>query len=142
DHSVSPWRSSTSLPCGASGAGRSGSGSVGVTRQRYSAGEQPGRQIYSQEYICPDRCCIRRMTGGSMTMTESSPASTPDRVLGARTDMDAVTLRVGDLEAMTSYYSNALALEPIEERSRGAEVHRVLGRGTTPMVRLIGTPNL
>ncbi|WP_307372827.1 VOC family protein [Microbacterium sp. W4I4] len=56
--------------------------------------------------------------------------------------MDAVTLRVGDLEAMTSYYANALALDPIEERSRGAEVHRVLGRGTTPMVRLIGTPNL
>ncbi|MDQ0614709.1 catechol 2,3-dioxygenase [Microbacterium sp. W4I4] len=77
-----------------------------------------------------------------MTVNEIRPASAPDVVLSADTDMDAVTLRVGDLEAMTSYYANALALDPIEERSRGAEVHRVLGRGTTPMVRLIGTPNL
>lgn len=77
-----------------------------------------------------------------MTVNEPRPASAPDVVLSADTDMDAVTLRVGDLEAMTSYYANALALDPIEERSRGAEVHRVLGRGTTPMVRLIGTPNL
>src|SRR5690606_19742293 len=76
--------------------------------------------------------------------TASSAASTaaPDRVLNAQTGMDAVTLRVGDLELMSSYYADALALEPIEERARGAEVHRVLGRGTTPMVRLIGTPGL
>jgi catechol 2,3-dioxygenase len=66
----------------------------------------------------------------------------PDRTLSADTGMDAVTLRVGDLESMSTYYANALALEPIEERSRGAEVHRVLGRGRTPMVRLIGTPGL
>src|SRR5690606_41456682 len=59
-----------------------------------------------------------------------------------RSGMDAVSLRVGDLETMSSYYANALALEPIEERSRGAEVHRVLGRGRTPMVRLISTPGL
>ncbi|MCU4673127.1 VOC family protein [Microbacterium fluvii] len=56
--------------------------------------------------------------------------------------MDAVTLRVGDLELMSSYYANALALEPIAESARGAEVHRVLGRGTTPMVRLVSTPGL
>lgn len=68
--------------------------------------------------------------------------ATPDRTLNAQTGMDAVTLRVGDLELMSSYYANALALEPLEERSRGAEVHRVLGRGTTPMVRLVGTPGL
>lgn len=68
--------------------------------------------------------------------------ATPDRTLNAQTGMDAVTLRVGDLELMSSYYANALALEPLEERFRGAEVHRVLGRGTTPMMRLVGTPGL
>jgi catechol 2,3-dioxygenase len=56
--------------------------------------------------------------------------------------MDAVTLRVGDLELMSSYYADALALEPLEERARGREAHRVLGRGRTPMVRLICTPRL
>ncbi|CAH0139917.1 VOC family protein [Microbacterium sp. Bi121] len=73
-----------------------------------------------------------------MTATES----VTDRTLNTQTAMDAVTLRVGDLENMSSYYANALALDPIEERSRGTEVHRVLGRGTTPMVRLISTPGL
>lgn len=68
--------------------------------------------------------------------------SSSDRVLNAKTGMDAVTLRVGDLESMSSYYANALAMEPIEERTRGREVHRVLGRGTTPMVRLVATPGL
>jgi catechol 2,3-dioxygenase len=75
-----------------------------------------------------------------MTTIEATPA--PDGVLNTQTGMDAVTLRVGDLELMSSYYANALALEPIEERTRGAEVHRVLGRGTTPMVRLVATPGL
>ncbi|WP_460774371.1 VOC family protein [Microbacterium sp. GXF7504] len=56
--------------------------------------------------------------------------------------MDAVTLRVGDLDLMTSYYANALAAAPIEERARGREVHRVLGRGGVPLVRLVHTPDL
>lgn len=56
--------------------------------------------------------------------------------------MDAVTLRVGDLDAMSSYYAGALALTPLEERARGREVHRVLGRGTVPMVKLVHTPDL
>jgi catechol 2,3-dioxygenase len=72
----------------------------------------------------------------------ASAAAASDRVLSAATGMDAVSLRVGDLELMSTYYADALALEPLEERSRGTEVHRVLGRGTTPMVRLIGTPGL
>jgi len=75
-----------------------------------------------------------------MTTIEATP--TPDGVLNTQTGMDAVTLRVGDLELMSSYYANALALEPIEERTRGTEVHRVLGRGQTPMVRLVATPGL
>ena len=77
------------------------------------------------------------------TPRNAAPTRTADdSILNANTGMDAVTLRVGDLEAMSSYYANALALEPIEERTRGREVHRVLGRGATPMVRLIGTPRL
>lgn len=75
-------------------------------------------------------------------MTNPHPTSTPDRTLNPHTGMDAVTLRVGDLELMSSYYADALALAPLEERARGAEVHRVLGRGNTPMVRLISTPGL
>jgi len=62
--------------------------------------------------------------------------------LNPDTAMDAVTLRVSDLEAMSAYYAGALALAPLEERARGREVHRVLGRGATPMVRLIHTPGL
>jgi len=65
-----------------------------------------------------------------------------DLRLNAATAMDAVTLRVGDLELMSSYYANALALTPIEERARGREVHRVLGRGAVPLLRLVHTPEL
>lgn len=75
-------------------------------------------------------------------MTNPQSTSTPDRILNPQTGMDAVTLRVGDLELMSSYYAGALALTPLEERARGAEVHRVLGRGHTPMVRLVSTPGL
>lgn len=75
--------------------------------------------------------------------SEHSPAASPsEHYLNPSTSMDAVTLRVGDLENMSSYYENALAMVPLDERSRGREVHRVLGRGTTPMVRLIRTPDL
>ena len=73
-------------------------------------------------------------TGGDVPVSES--------VLSPQAGMDAVTLRVGDLEAMSSYYAKALALEPLEELDRGSEVHRVLGRGATPMVKLVATPGL
>lgn len=56
--------------------------------------------------------------------------------------MDAVTLRVADLEQMADYYTRAFSFEQLQERGRGAEVHRVLGRGDTPMVRLVHTPGL
>lgn len=62
--------------------------------------------------------------------------------LAPATSMDAVTLRVGDLANMSSYYETALAMTPIEERSHGSEVYRVLGRNGVPLVRLISTPNL
>lgn len=67
---------------------------------------------------------------------------TDGRVLHPDTTMGAVTLRVADLEVMSGYYSTALSMEPIDERSRGREVHRVLGRDLTPLVRLIHTPDL
>jgi catechol 2,3-dioxygenase len=63
-------------------------------------------------------------------------------IINPATSMGAVTLRVGDLETMSRYYSDAFAMTPVEERSRGREVHRVLGRGETPLVRLIHTPDL
>lgn len=65
-----------------------------------------------------------------------------ERILNPATSMGAVTLRVGDLEGMSTYYANAFAMAPLEEQSRGREVHRVLGRGATPLVRLIHTPDL
>ena len=71
-----------------------------------------------------------------------TPAAVDDRVLSAGLAMDAVTLRVGDLEQMSSYYEQALGLVPIAERAARREVHRVLGRGSTPMVRLVHTPDL
>ena len=77
-----------------------------------------------------------------MTARPTEGTTADERVLSAGTAMDAVTLRVGDLENMASYYASALALEPIEERSHGREVRRVLGRGGTPMIRLISTPGL
>jgi len=78
-----------------------------------------------------------------MSTPQPAALTTPsDRVLHPDTTMDAVTLRVGDLERMSAYYSGAFAMDPLEERTRGREVHRVLGRGTTPMVRLVHTPDL
>lgn len=65
-----------------------------------------------------------------------------EQTINKNTFMDAVTLRVGDLEAMTSYYSNILSLHPLEEQAHGREVHRVLGRAGTPLLRLIATPGL
>ncbi len=67
---------------------------------------------------------------------------TDERVISPQAAMDAPTLRVADLEAMSSYYAEAFAFEPLEERAAGRLVHRVLGRGTTPMLRLVGTPGL
>ncbi|MCK2199499.1 VOC family protein [Corynebacterium callunae] len=68
--------------------------------------------------------------------------ATLEQSINNNTFMDAVTLRVGDLEGMTSYYSNILSLEPMEEKVRGKEVHRILGRNGTPLLRLISTPGL
>ncbi|HEX7353050.1 VOC family protein [Brachybacterium sp.] len=83
------------------------------------------------------------MTSSSQTVPGSPSDAIDERHLSDDLAMDAVTLRVGDLELMSSYYENALALAPIEEQSRvGGEVHRVLGRGGVPFVRLVATPGL
>ena len=75
-------------------------------------------------------------------MSTASTAAIGDRVINPAAGMDAVTLRVGDLETMSSYYAAAFAMEPLQERPHGREVHRVLGRGRTPLVRLVHTPGL
>ncbi|NNC12240.1 VOC family protein [Planctomonas sp. JC2975] len=65
--------------------------------------------------------------------------TTPDTDhLAADTAMGAVTLLVGDLDAMTAYYRDAVTL-----RVLSAEGERVvLGRGTTPVVVLQHSPDL
>ena len=76
-------------------------------------------------------------------LTVPGSSAVGDQHLSADLAMDAVTLRVGDLELMSSYYENAFALTPIEEKARATgEIHRVLGRGGVPFVRLVATPGL
>ncbi|WP_312349986.1 VOC family protein [Actinomyces sp.] len=80
-----------------------------------------------------------------MSITPPTPTAAlrdAGRVINAHTSMDAPTLRVGDLDSMSSYYSRAFAMEPLEEVARGREVRRVLGRAGTPMVRLVASPDL
>ncbi len=74
--------------------------------------------------------------------TEMDQQASKEPVITAGLEMDAVSLRVADLELMSDYYEKSLALTPIEERARGNEIVRVLGRGKTPFVRLVHTPDL
>ncbi|MET4583911.1 catechol 2,3-dioxygenase [Conyzicola nivalis] len=59
-------------------------------------------------------------------------------LLAADTSMGAVTLRVADLDAMTTYYRDAVALEVLSADGDTA----VLGRGTTPVMILLSAPEL
>lgn len=59
-------------------------------------------------------------------------------LLAPDTRMDTLTLRVGDLALMESYYASALALTPLSQGD--GEV--VLGRGGNGVVRLVHTPGL
>ena len=59
-------------------------------------------------------------------------------LLAADTSMGAVTLRVADLDAMTTYYRDAVALEVLSADGDTA----VLGRGTTPVMILVSAPEL
>jgi catechol 2,3-dioxygenase len=64
--------------------------------------------------------------------------STSSDLLAADTSMGAVTLRVADLDAMTRYYRDAIALEVL---SASGDVV-VLGRGTTAVMILVHAPEL
>lgn len=68
--------------------------------------------------------------------------SDADRILPDGLSMGAPTLRVGDLPAMSGYYSGAFAMEPLAERDTPAGPVRVLGRRGVPLVRLVATPDL
>ncbi|WP_245570887.1 VOC family protein [Glaciibacter superstes] len=59
-------------------------------------------------------------------------------LLAADTGMGAVTLRVGNLDAMIAYYRDAVTLELLSHDGPVA----VLGRGTTPIVILQHAPEL
>jgi len=63
---------------------------------------------------------------------------TMNDLLAADTAMGAVTLLVGDLDAMTAYYRDAVALEVLS--SEGGTV--TLGRGVTPVIVLQHAPEL
>lgn len=74
-----------------------------------------------------------------MSVTAPRPgARQAQDLLPATTDVDAVTLHVGDLEAMTAYYRDALGLVVVDE---GPAVRR-LGRGRTVVLVLQHTPGL
>lgn len=71
-------------------------------------------------------------------MTTTPDLLTPKDLLAADTSMGAVTLDVADLDVMTAYYRDAIALEVLS--SVGAQV--TLGRGTEPVVILRHSPEL
>ena len=68
----------------------------------------------------------------------STDTHSSDNLLAADTAMGAVTLRVADLDGMTRYYRDAIALQVLS--ADGPTV--VLGRGTTPVVILEHSPEL
>ena len=72
-----------------------------------------------------------------MTSSDGSPDTAAD-VLAAGTAMGAVTLLVADLDSMTAYYRDAVALEVLG--TDGARV--TLGRGATPVIVLEHSPAL
>jgi catechol 2,3-dioxygenase len=63
---------------------------------------------------------------------------TSQDLLAADTSMGAVTLLVADLDALTAYYRDAVALTVIAEGPGEA----TLGRGTTPLIVLKAAPEL
>lgn len=64
-------------------------------------------------------------------------------LLAADTSMGAVTLLVGDLDAMTRYYRDAVSLRVLDHGVPGSAGDTVtLGRGTTPVIVLRHAPEL
>src|SRR5699024_6931901 len=78
------------------------------------------------------------------SMMEEAPMTTtpdllsPKDLLAADTSMGAVTLDVANLDVMTAYYRDAIALQVLS--SQGSQV--TLGRGTEPVVILRHSPEL
>jgi catechol 2,3-dioxygenase len=88
------------------------------------------------------------MTGGTDPIGRDAALANKD-LLAASTAMAAVTLHVGDLDAMVSYYRDVLALRVLDVPAPAHAVLPVrasatvtLGRGTTPLVVLRHTPDL
>ncbi|MDQ1598392.1 MAG: catechol 2,3-dioxygenase [Microbacteriaceae bacterium] len=71
---------------------------------------------------------------------------TDHEILAADTTMGPVTLLVGDLDAMTKYYRDAVSLRVLvgAERAAGTDADNTvtLGRGTTPVIILVHAPEL
>ena len=65
-----------------------------------------------------------------------------DLLLPPATVPGAPTLRVADVAIMSDYYERAFDLEPVEEGTVGRDLHRVLGRGAVPVMKLLATPEL
>jgi catechol 2,3-dioxygenase len=63
---------------------------------------------------------------------------TDRKILAADTTMGPVTLLVGDLDAMTNYYRDAVSLRVLDEAGNST----TLGRGTTPIIILLHAPEL
>lgn len=71
-------------------------------------------------------------------MTAPTPTRSASELLAPDTGMGAVTLRVGNLDAMIAYYRDAVTLQLLSHEGPVA----VLGRGTTPIVILQHAPEL
>jgi len=81
-------------------------------------------------------------------MTQHTARTNQD-LMAADTALDAVTLHVGDLDAMTAYYRDVLALQVLDLPAPTVSVLPTraaatvtLGRGGTPLVVLRHTPDL
>ncbi|AMM22102.1 glyoxalase [Frondihabitans sp. PAMC 28766] len=74
----------------------------------------------------------------------STSSASPQDLLAADTSMGAVTLRVADLDAMTTYYRDAVTLTVLatEPAGDGTPARSVLGRGATPIVILEHAPGM
>ena len=82
------------------------------------------------------RAGSRNSRGGARVASDVTP--TAKDLLAAETGMGAVTLRVGNLDAMIAYYRDVVTLEL---QSHDGPV-AVLGRGQTPLVILQHAPEL
>ncbi|MSS84348.1 hypothetical protein FYJ24_06135 [Actinomycetaceae bacterium WB03_NA08] len=62
--------------------------------------------------------------------------------IAPETAMGVVTLHVADIDTMSAYYASAFLMEVMDEKVRGSHVVHVLGRGGTPLIRLVSAKDL